>query len=136
MQIVAHCNAVPCVSASKWPLQHLHYKFCTMKKYMCPALPPFKMWLISKFDLAEADMFNKKRHAVYYSCQEAIVNYLHKQVACYCSLGDPVFECDTSLWTFCENTLVHCNHSDHRHYSNPGIRLCVEYQTNYTCPYF
>lgn len=25
MQIAAHCNAVPCVTASKWPLLHLRH---------------------------------------------------------------------------------------------------------------
>lgn len=29
MQIAAHCNAVPCVTASKWPLLHLrHTQLC------------------------------------------------------------------------------------------------------------
>lgn len=28
MQIAAHCNAVPCVTASKWPLLHLRHAVC------------------------------------------------------------------------------------------------------------
>lgn len=32
MQIAAHCNAAPCVSASKWPRLHLHQKLCKIKK--------------------------------------------------------------------------------------------------------
>lgn len=44
MQIAAHCNAAPCVSASKWPLvQNVSAsQACTMKKYRCPTLPPYK----------------------------------------------------------------------------------------------
>lgn len=41
MQIVAHCNAAPCVSARKCPLPHAHHTF-RMKKHWCPTLPADK----------------------------------------------------------------------------------------------